>query len=67
MLNLNVLTPQDIEKINTGSNIVTVLKTLINGNSVGLIQAVGGFAGMHFEPGVEQAINNTLETLTLSS
>lgn len=65
MLNLNVLTPQDIEKINTGSNIVTVLKTLSNGNSVGLVQAVGGFAGMHFEPGDEQAISDTLDTFSL--
>ena len=62
---LYVLTPQDIETIHTGSNFVTVLKTLSNGNSVGLIQAVGGFAGMYFEPGDEQAISDTLETFSL--
>jgi hypothetical protein len=59
---LHVLTPQDIETIHTGSDFVTVLKKLSNGNSVGLIQAVGGFAGMYFEPGDEQAISDTLRT-----
>jgi hypothetical protein len=57
---LYVITPQDIETIHTGSNFVTVLKELSNGNSVGLIQAVGGFAGMYFESGDEQAISDTL-------
>jgi hypothetical protein len=59
---LHVLTPQDIETIHTGSDFVTVLKKLSNGNSVGLIQAVGGFAGMYFESGDEQAISDTLRT-----
>lgn len=61
---VSVLSPQEMLNYKDGSNpsyYVKELKKLSNGDTVGLILAVGGLEGM-FKPGDEEAINKTLNT-----